>query len=192
MTEMVMVQKVAEAPTLEAVTWGEMLALGVEARKAGDQSRWDLGDLGQIVARKWQQNSIKKFAKEIGMDNHKRMYEYVAVSSFWPKSSRADFPALSWSHYRETSRHGLPIEAARAWLEQANDKNWPVDALREAITGDPNEPITRRKSFDCTLRQADGQRVLLEMIQSDVMDLKDSLKSPEAELELRITWKEPR
>lgn len=181
-----------ELLTLDTLTWESALSLGTSAREAGDRAKWDLGDLGAIVAAKWQRHSVKAFASEIGMENSKRLYEYISVAEFWSKDARAEFTKLSWSHFREASRHDLDIDAATLWLTEASDKNWPVGALREAITGDPREPITRRALYGCRLVQADGTRVLLEMPISDVARLKDTLKLPGSELEMRISWQEKR
>lgn len=182
------------ALALETLTWDEALTQGVDLREQGDTVRWELGDLGNVVAAKWQRNSLKKFASEIGLENHKRLYEYVQVSTYWKSQHRADFPTLSWSHFREAARHSLPLEKALEWMTQASDKNWPVAALREAITGNPNEPITRRKSFEGKITDYYAQKAQVRFDLRTYLEFSDlcELINAGAEVELRVSWQEQR
>lgn len=179
---------------LAELTWEGAIELGAIARQAGDQARWDLGDIGAIVAHKWQRDSVKKFAGQIGLDNHKRLYEYMSVSEFIPKSARGGFPTLSWSHWREVSRHSLTLEQALSYMAEASDKNWPVAALREAITGNPDEPITRRKSFECDVADYDvaGKSVQVKLNYLDITDFADMMDRDSVTIELRVSWQEAR
>lgn len=136
------------APTVDTLTWEEAVTLGSQAWESAEQSKWDLGDVGAIVAHKWHDDSIKKFANSIGMhDNPRRLYEYVQVAQHYPKSARALFPNTTWSAYRECSRHGLTLEQSLDALAKHGDK--PVAAIREAIGGQPPAPRLVRREFEC-------------------------------------------
>lgn len=142
------------APTVDTLTWEEAIAFGSQAWESAEQSKWDLGDIGAIVAHKWQDDSVKKFAESIGMhDNPRRLYEYVQVATHYPKSARALFPKATWSAWRECSRHGLTPAQSMEMMEQHSEK--AVAAIRRAITGNPPRPNVTRVEFEATLDEVD-------------------------------------
>lgn len=143
------------APTVDTLTWEEAVTFGSQAWESAEQSKWDLGDIGAIVAHKWQQDSVKKFANSIGMhDNPRRLYEYVSVAQFWTKDARAQFTGCSWSAFRETSRHGLSLERAIDAMKDYGEL--PVAVIRAAITGKPPRPAVTRVEFEAGWFGDDG------------------------------------
>lgn len=137
------------SPTLDTLSWEEAITLGAHAWESSEQSKWDLGDIGAIVADKWHDNNLKAFANDIGMfDKPKRLYEYVSVAQFWSKDARAQFPKTSWSAFRELSRHKLTPDRALELLTEHHDK--PVAEIRRIILGKPS-PRPVSVSFPATV-----------------------------------------
>jgi len=155
------------APTVDTLTWEEAITIGAAAWESAEESKWSLGDIGAIVAHKWQHDSVKKFANSIGMhDNPRRLYEYVQVAQHYPKSARARFPNTTWSAWRECSRHGLTLEQSLDALAQHGDK--PVAAIREAILGkSPRPPKPTSVTFEAVVSDGLGTIVRLHVSDSD-------------------------
>lgn len=174
------------APTVDALTWDEAITLGSQAWESAEQSKWDLGDIGAVVAHKWQQDSIKKFANDIGMhDNPRRLYEYVEVAQHYPKSARALFPTATWSSWRECSRHGLTPAASLEMMRMHSDK--PVAAIRRAIIGKPSPRPVTRVEFEAAFRKNDIRFVDID---TALRFAKLCYAHPDAVVQVTVTWTE--
>lgn len=114
--------------------WESLTAIGQLIRQQQDGHRWLLGDLAAKVERAYGDKSLEKFSSDIGIDRVKTLRDYHRVARFYPSAARAEFPALSWSHYREAMRSG-DVDKAMAKLEEAEGNNWPVAELGRKIGG---------------------------------------------------------
>lgn len=125
------------APTLDLDglpdDWETLADTGRMIREQQDRDRWLLGDLAEKVHKVYGENSLAKFAGDIQVPT-KTLRDYHRVSRFYPSAARAEFPALSWSHYRLAIRAG-DLDKAMTRLEQAEGNNWPVAELDKQIGG---------------------------------------------------------
>jgi len=175
------------APTIDTLTWDDACTIGERAWEDAEQSKWILGDIGAIVAHKWQgKDTIKNFANSIGMhDNAKRLYDYVGVATHYPREVRERFPNTTWSAFRECSRHGLTLEQSIDALAKHGDK--PVAAIRRAIIGTVR-PAARaqRVEFEVTY-YASLNQIKVNLHDEFMRTLHDH---PSAKLVLDVTWTE--
>ncbi len=188
---------------LEKRVWEALVIEGKEARTEHDDTNWRVGRAAVKVAELFAQDQegkpiedkerfiLRDYAIAIGMiDNPKLIYEIKNTAAFWSESAQAHFKDCTWSAFRECARHKLTSQRASIIMHLHGHE--PVAKIRAAILAGRNEPITYRKTFPCTLKQADGVRALLEMIASDIVSLKDVLTRGGATLELRVSWLEER
>lgn len=134
---------------------GEALA------QANDRNRWKLGDLAMRVTTKWGEHEFIQFAGRIKVFA-KTLYDYRAVSAFYPSfSARAEFPNLSWSHYRMCARLGH-VEAAMRMLERASAEDWSATQLTDAINAVKGKPPVRRILLTQTPTCEDGALVVVD------------------------------
>ena len=109
-------------------SWEEYVSVGIEAREQKDNSQWELGDLACGIEKDYGNDTIGKFANEIGV-NKSTLKNYVQISKSFRKVPRGTFSILSYSHFREIA----PLEDKEYWLEQASDNDWSVEQLRIEI-----------------------------------------------------------
>lgn len=114
--------------------WETLADVGRFIAHEQDKDRWAMGDLARRVEKRYGESSLKKYATEIGLASSKTLTDYRRVSAFYAPSLRSEYPALSWSHFREAIRLG-DIEQAMAKLEQAEANSWPVAELNRQIGG---------------------------------------------------------
>lgn len=127
---------------------------GIMIWGAHELNRWRLGDLGSKVVRTHKAASIKSFATRIsnGACSKGAMYDYIATSVAYNEWERAEFPTLSWSHYRQAkgkaveTEEGLIVgtikhDIAMTWLGKAADNDWTVAELKAAMEGNPNKEV---------------------------------------------------
>lgn len=127
--------------------WEALTSAGREMTAAADRQRWQLGDLGNKVQRVYGAESLKTFAGEINIANHKTLWDYSRVAARFEKSVRNAFPALSFTHFRTAMR---AKDDAELWLVQAQDNGWPVAELHRAIAAAIGQPVPPRKLAEFT------------------------------------------
>lgn len=116
------------------ISWEEAVTKGQELRAAKDNSQWDLGDLSLEVDSVYGQDSLGRFANEIGM-NKKSLQQYRRVSAAYPPETRS--PYLSHRHHLILA----PRKDRFEWLEKAHDNNFTVTQLeRELVIADGGTP----------------------------------------------------
>jgi hypothetical protein len=125
--------------------WEALTSAGREMTETADRQRWQLGDLANRVTRVYGSESLKKFAGEINIPNHKTLWDYSRVAARFEKSVRNEFPALSFTHFRTALR---AKDDAEAWLVQAQDNGWPVAELNRQIAAAIGEPVPLRKLWE--------------------------------------------
>ncbi len=143
---------------LEAAVWDKLVQAGRDARATGDDVKWTVGRLAVTAAKTFAVDKdgnpidqkrkfvLKDFAVQIGMiDNPRMIYDYHDVAAYWSESAQAHFKDCTWSAFRETSRHGLPIDRASTIMHQHGHE--PVGKIREVIVGKPAAPRQHSAEF---------------------------------------------
>jgi hypothetical protein len=118
--------------------WEALTSAGRAMTEAADRQRWQLGDLGNKVTRTYGAESLKTFAGEINIANHKTLWDYSRVAARFEKSVRNEFPALSFTHFRTAMR---AKDDAELFLAQAQDNGWPVSELARQIAAAIGKPV---------------------------------------------------
>jgi hypothetical protein len=120
------------------VDWEALTSAGRAMTEAADRQRWQLGDLANKVTRVYGSESLKTFAGEINIPNHKTLWDYSRVAARFEKSVRNEFPALSFTHFRTAIR---AKDDAELFLVQAQDNGWPVAELARQIAAAIGRPV---------------------------------------------------
>ena len=122
--------------------WESLCEAGRLMTTANDNNRWALGDLAQRVEKRYGESTLADFASQIRLFE-KTLAGYRTVSMFYQKETREDFPALSWSHYREAMRLGS-LEKALELLALVQDQNLSIREMTKLINealGKPSKPV---------------------------------------------------
>jgi hypothetical protein len=127
------------------VDWEALTSAGRAMTEAADRQRWQLGDLANKVTRVYGSESLKTFAGEINIPNHKTLWDYSRVAARFEKSVRNEFPALSFTHFRTAIR---AKDDAELFLVQAQDNGWPVAELARQIAAAIGKPVPPVKLFE--------------------------------------------
>jgi hypothetical protein len=127
------------------VDWEALTSAGRAMTEAADRQRWQLGDLGNKVQRVYGSESLKTFAGEINIPNHKTLWDYSRVAARFEKSVRNEFPALSFTHFRTAMR---AKDDAELFLVQAQDNGWPVAELARKIAAAIGKPVPPVKLWE--------------------------------------------
>lgn len=128
---------------------GEALA------QANDRNRWKLGDLAQRVTARYGDDEFGKFASRIKVF-YKTLYDYRQVSTFYAElSARAEFPNLSWSHYRTCMRL-RDLDAAMSMLGDASANDWSAAQLTDALNTALGRPPVQRAILVDTFTASTG------------------------------------
>jgi hypothetical protein len=125
--------------------WEALTSAGRAMTEAADRQRWQLGDLGNKVTRTYGAESLKTFAGEINIANHKTLWDYSRVAARFEKSVRNEFPALSFTHFRTAMR---AKDDAELFLVQAQDNGWPVAEMARQIAAAIGKPVPPVKLYD--------------------------------------------
>ena len=135
--------------------WEMIVSTGVDAADKGDYSRWMIGDLAQLAQKKYGEDVIGKFAKEIKVEV-KRAEEYRTVCQFWDrkKSARAEIretcPNIYYSHFREAMRLKNHDCAVRL-LHKASGRDWSVERTRFFVNRVLGKSTSPKKLVDLEL-----------------------------------------
>jgi hypothetical protein len=125
--------------------WEELASAGREVMQHMDTGRWLAGDIANRVTRQFGEDSLGKFAADIGIAQRQTLYTYAQVSARFDNSLRGEFPALSWSHFRAAVR---AKDDAELFLVQAQDNGWPVAELARQIAAAIGKPVPPVKLFE--------------------------------------------
>jgi hypothetical protein len=127
--------------------WETLISAGMALAQDMDARRFELGDVGALVETRYGQNSLGKFASEIGMAQKKTLREYVRVARHYPPATRVVFweSGLNWSHFRAALR---AKDDAETWLGRAADEGWPVAELARQISAAIGAPVAPRLLYE--------------------------------------------
>lgn len=126
--------------------WETLADAGRAVMDDMDSGRWLAGDIACRVARRYGDDSLSKFAAEIGMARASTLRDYLRVSRFYEPVARATYQGvLSWTHYRTCMRAG---DLAGEWLERANDNGWPIAELDRQMKAAIGAPVPPRKLWE--------------------------------------------
>jgi hypothetical protein len=133
--------------TIEQVPddWEALASAGREVMQHMDTGRWLAGDIANRVTRTFGDDSLGKFAADIGIARRQTLYTYAQVSARFDFSLRGEFPALSWSHFRTAVR---AKDDAELFLVQAQDNGWPVAELARQIAAAIGARVPPRKLWE--------------------------------------------
>jgi len=126
-----------------ANSWDDVINTGIEIVALGTESYWMLGRLANRVADmrfdspdlESHKKSFKSFCAELGQ-GYQTVKDAARVDRLVKPSMRAEFPFMSYGHWRELTKRGKHSpEELREWAAKASDNNWSVTKLREAVSG---------------------------------------------------------
>lgn len=155
--------------------WEALADAGRAVMTEMDTGRWLAGDIANRVTRTFGQDSLGKFATDIGIARRQTLYTYAQVAARYDFSLRGEFPALSWSHYRTALR---AKDDAELYLVQAQDNGWPVAELNRQIAaaiGKPAPPVKLYEGAGVVWQYADTSRPYL-VLSDDVSQLKPNMR----------------
>jgi len=115
---------------LEDWSWEEFLSAGIVARELKDFSQWVLGHIALGVEKKYGENTLGMFAKEVGVSpNSLRVYRWVVKQFGVEYFKKQKTNHLPFSAYTACAGTEDPIE----WVEKAVDNDWTINQLRYEI-----------------------------------------------------------
>lgn len=173
--------------------WESLTSAGIDMRAKQDVQRWALGDLAIRVDKKYGEGSLKKFATDIRMPSHKTLYDYYETSKFFDKFCRAELSEMyrkcSWSHFRAAAR-AVDLDAARHYLEMADNEDMPVAAMVAAMKADLGNPVTQRRTFEAAWFSAleDTNVLELHIESNEAMHKIQQLRANGATVTVVVTW----
>lgn len=131
-----------QAPVLR--TYEDFVSAGQALVETIDRHRWELGDLADKIAKSYGEDTLGKFAGDIGVGK-KTLYAYRQAARFYDNSTRQNFADtnITYSHMRLAMRLNNP-ELALEWLQTASENGWTVDKLAhelQALLGVETERI---------------------------------------------------
>lgn len=115
--------------------WETYVSYGQMVRSLKDGSQWCLGDLARGLEKKYGEDSLGKFARDIG-ENPKSLAEYRRVAKAYP-SKKDRLPFLSFSHHQRALKASKPHKI----LKLAHDNEWSIKQLDRYLIAE--------KSVDC-------------------------------------------
>lgn len=115
--------------------WETICEQGRRCAESLDAGRWTLGDIALTVEKRYGQDSIGAFARDINV-KASRVREYRTVAAFYESSARAAFlstrPTLTYSHLRAAMRFE-DMEEAFDFLEKAASEAWTVAQVEREL-----------------------------------------------------------
>lgn len=131
----------ASLPLPLAADWARIVAEGRAARAQADGGFWRIGQLANLVERRYRSGALERFAREIG-ESHGTVRRLRWVVGRYEPGIRFRFPKLSFSHFQAVA--GQPERTA--WLARAEKSGWSVDRLgREVRAAGGARPARRPK-----------------------------------------------
>ncbi len=133
--------------------WESAVAAGIEAQEMLDEGRWTIGDLANLVGKKYGANMIGDFAKEIKYEVA-RVREYRRIARYWKNAIRMEIlestaGSLNWSHFAVALRLEN-TDDAKAFLLECADNDWTADRARIVLNERLGKPTPPLKLLDAT------------------------------------------
>lgn len=127
--------------------WEMAVSAGIEASDRGNEARWFIGDLALLVDKRYGEDAIAQFAKEIKCAV-KSVKTYRTTCRFWDreKSRRQDFlldlKNVFFTHYADAVRL-KDMDKAVEFIENCHLNDWSVEKARvelQILLGKPTPP----------------------------------------------------
>jgi uncharacterized protein YfiM (DUF2279 family) len=161
-------------------SWEELVSTGIELAQHMDLHRWAIGDVGCKVQTAYGQDSMGRFASEIGIANAQTFRDYTRVARRYELATRNAFSGsmITFTHFRAAMRTG---DDAELWLSRAADEGWTVREMGRQIAAAIGKPVPPVKlwegecividqAFGCLTLRTDadidvgkGQRVIVKL-----------------------------
>lgn len=125
----------------DRIYWDDHVRQGREAREQRDGAQWMLGDLAASVETTYGEQSLQRYAEEIGV-GYDTLRRYRAVARAFPKDRRRS--DLSYTHHAEVAA----LDDPAPWLQMAAAGGWSVSRLRSEIEA------TRREAEELAREEA--------------------------------------
>jgi hypothetical protein len=121
-------------------SWETCVSTGIVLAQNLDAGRFQMGDLGAVVATRYGDQSLAKFSAEIGLPRVNTLRQYVRVARAYEPGIRIQYldAGLNWSHFRIAL---ADPDRAEYWLAKAADDSLPVAALARAIKEATGKPV---------------------------------------------------
>lgn len=151
--------------------YADATSMGSSAREDKDMSRWRLGDIALTVEKRYGENSIAQFAKDIN-ESVTSVEEYRTTCRFWTRSVRAEFleiPVLTYSHLRSAKRlyDKFGMDGVRDFLYKAADNTWTTEQTRIEVNLALEKPVPPERLLDAaawvTSADVDSGRLVFDL-----------------------------
>jgi len=128
------------------VEWESLVSKGLELREKQDSNQWELGELASEVESVYGEDSVGKFAGDIGMVKKTAMNYRSVWKRYEGTGLREKYPKLSFSHFRSVINTDNPDY----WLNQSDLNDWSVEKLgHEMGDSDPRPKETKPEVIKC-------------------------------------------
>lgn len=127
-------------PKVEDV-FGKVLGLAEEVSQAESAARYLLGEMTNLIERRYGESNVQKFASQIGTGiKYKTLMQYGAVVRFYGLDLCGHYleQGLHYSHLR-TARAVADLDTAVSWLDRAVADGLSVGALQVLIFGSEDD-----------------------------------------------------
>ena len=125
-----------DLPTFTAEDWESHVSTALALKESLENHLWHLAAVCASVEAKYGEESVPKFAGEIGY-SARRVYEMAATYVAWKDRERSQI--LSFHHHSVAARAEDPQEA----IEQAEDEHLSTRQLERRISGQPEQEMEK-------------------------------------------------
>ena len=127
---------------MEDWDWETFVGMGMEARSLKDISQWVLGKLALGISKKYGQDKLGEYAKEIGVDKKSlSIYRWV-VRKFGYKS----FLTVNFLPF-QAFKVAAGTENPEQWIDRAQEENWSASRLTLEIIKDKGIVIEEKPTM---------------------------------------------
>lgn len=131
----------------QAETWEELLGLGMEIRSYKDTSSWLLGLLALKVETKFGEDSIGKYAREIGISaSSLRVYRWTVKQFLTDNPQFVPPERLAFGVLSSIAK--LPADERQKFLEGAEDDGMSVERARVEVQKQQGKPVRPLCDFE--------------------------------------------
>lgn len=133
------IKSLLEAQTEGASSWEDFKTIWHSAQGLADISKWLKGKLADMITVKYGEDSLGKFAIEVGVDkstmeNYRRTYRaFQEIDPTKRNLTYTHYQVASYADSYDRSEEKFKSEERHNWLEKAEDENWSVKRLAAEI-----------------------------------------------------------
>ncbi len=110
--------------------WESLVSKGLELRESQDENAWALGELASSVESVYGEDSIGKYAVDIGVIKKTLMNYRTVWKRYLGTGLKEKYPRLSFSHFKTV----INTEEPDYWLNQADSNDWGVEMLSHNLS----------------------------------------------------------